>query len=133
MPWARQRRRDCRPADVQPQPPARPLRICAEAGGPPIATRAIGRPLNRACADAAAILVVSAPPDVQKARVLARGQMTEAEFEAILARQVPDSVKRGRADFVIDTSQGFAHAEQRVDEILAQLRTGAADGQDKTG
>jgi dephospho-CoA kinase len=66
-------------------------------------------------------------------RVLARGQMTEAEFETILARQVPDSVKRARADFVIDTSQGFASAEQRVDEILAQLRTGAADGQDKTG
>ena len=80
-----------------------------------------------------AILVVSAPPDVQKARVLARGQMTEAEFEAILARQVPDSVKRGRADFVIDTSQGFAHAEQRVDEILAELRVRAAGGQDKTG
>ena len=80
-----------------------------------------------------AILVVSAPPDVQKARVLARGQMTEAEFETILARQVPDSVKRARADFVIDTSQGFASAEQRVDEILAQLRTRAADGQDKTG
>ena len=80
-----------------------------------------------------AILVVSAPPDVQKARVLARGQMTEAEFEAILARQVPDSVKRGRADFVIDTSQGFAHAEQRVDEILAELRARAAGGQDKTG
>jgi dephospho-CoA kinase len=80
-----------------------------------------------------AILVVSAPPDVQKARVLARGQMTEAEFEAILARQVPDSVKRGRADFVIDTSQGFDHAEQRVDEILAELRARAAGGQDKTG
>ena len=79
------------------------------------------------------LLVVSAPPDVQKARVLARGQMTEAEFEAILARQVPDSVKRGRADFVIDTSQGFAHAEQRVDEILAELRARAAGGQDKTG
>ena len=80
-----------------------------------------------------AIVVVSAPPDVQKARVMARGQMTEAEFEAILARQVPDSVKRGRADFVIDTSQGFAHAEQRVDEILAELRARAAGGQDKTG
>ena len=80
-----------------------------------------------------AIVVVSAPPDVQKARVMARGQMTEAEFEAILARQVPDSVKRGRADFVIDTSQGFAHAEQRVDEILSELRARAAGGQDKTG
>ena len=69
-----------------------------------------------------AILVVSAPPDVQRARVIARGQMTEAEFEAILARQVPDSVKRSRADFIIDTSQGFAAAEARVDEILADLR-----------
>ncbi|MEQ1780222.1 MAG: dephospho-CoA kinase [Hyphomonadaceae bacterium] len=69
-----------------------------------------------------AILVVTAPADVQRARVLARGQMTEAEFEAILARQVPDSVKRSRADFIIDTSQGFAAAEARVDEILAELR-----------
>lgn len=69
-----------------------------------------------------AILVVSAPPDVQRARVLARGQMTEAEFEAIVARQVPDSVKRSRADFIIDTSLGFAAAEARVDEILAELR-----------
>jgi dephospho-CoA kinase len=80
-----------------------------------------------------AILVVSAPPDVQKARVLARGQMTEAEFEAILARQVPDSVKRSRADFVIDTSQGFAHAEQRVDEILSELRARVTEASDKTG
>jgi dephospho-CoA kinase len=74
-----------------------------------------------------AILVVSAPPEVQRARVLARGQMTEAEFEAILARQVPDSVKRSRADFIIDTSQGFAAAEARVEEILAELRKRLAD------
>lgn len=87
-----------------------------------------------------AILVVSAPADVQKARVLARGQMTEAEFEAILARQVPDSVKRSRADFIIDTSQGFAAAEAGVDEILAELRKRIADApqtqtvdQDRTG
>jgi len=80
-----------------------------------------------------AILVVSAPPDVQKARVLARGQMTEAEFEAILARQVPDSEKRSRADFVIDTSLGFAHAEKRVDEILSELRTRVMKASDKTG
>lgn len=77
-----------------------------------------------------AILVVSATPDVQRARVLARGQMTEAEFEAILARQVPDSVKRSRADFIIDTSQGFAAAEARVDEILAELRKRIAAGKD---
>lgn len=78
-----------------------------------------------------AILVVSAPPDVQRARVLARGQMTEAEFEAILARQVPDSVKRNRADFIIDTSQGFAAAEARVDEILAELRKRILDAAGK--
>lgn len=80
-----------------------------------------------------AILVVSAPPDVQRARVLARGQMTEAEFEAILVRQVPDSVKRSRADFIIDTSQGFAAAEARVDEILAVLRKRLAEEGADTG
>ena len=80
-----------------------------------------------------AILVVSAPPDVQRARVLARGQMTEAEFEAILARQVPDSMKRSRADFIIDTSQGFAAAEARVDEILAELRLRLANEAADTG
>jgi dephospho-CoA kinase len=80
-----------------------------------------------------AILVVSAPPDVQRARVLARGQMTEAEFEAILARQVPDSMKRSRADFIIDTSQGFAAAEALVDEILAELRLRLANTDAETG
>ena len=80
-----------------------------------------------------AILVVSAPADIQKARVLARGQMTEAEFEAILARQVPDSVKRSRADFIIDTSQGFAAAEARVDEVLAELRKRLADVGEEAG
>lgn len=69
------------------------------------------------------IAVVTAPPDVQRQRVLARGQMTEAEFEAILARQVPDSVKRQRADFVINTGLGFPYAEAQVDEIIEALRT----------
>lgn len=69
------------------------------------------------------IAVVTAPPDVQRQRVLARGQMTEAEFEAILTRQVPDSVKRQRADFVINTGLGFPYAEAQVDEIIEALRT----------
>jgi dephospho-CoA kinase len=69
------------------------------------------------------IAVVTAPPDVQKQRVMARGQMTETEFEAILARQVPDSVKRERADFVINTGLGFPYAEAQVDEIIEALRT----------
>lgn len=79
-----------------------------------------------------AILVVSAPPDVQRARVLARGQMTEAEFEAIVARQVPDAIKREKADFIIDTSLGFAHAEESVDEVLSQLRHRIANSREAT-
>lgn len=79
-----------------------------------------------------AILVVSAPADVQRARVLARGQMTEADFEAIVARQVPDAIKREKADFIIDTSLGFAHAEERVDEILSQLRHRIANSREAT-
>jgi dephospho-CoA kinase len=71
-----------------------------------------------------AIAVVSAPADVQRARVLARG-MTEADFEAIMARQTPDSVKRARADFVINTGLGFEYAAAQVDAILAALRAGA--------
>jgi dephospho-CoA kinase len=69
------------------------------------------------------IAVVTAPPDVQRQRVLSRGQMTEAEFEAILARQAPDSVKRQRADFVINTGFGFPYAEAQVNEIIEALRT----------
>lgn len=69
------------------------------------------------------IAVVTAPPEVQRQRVLARGQMTEAEFEAILARQTPDSVKRRRADFVINTGFGFPYAEAQIDEIIETLRT----------
>ncbi|MDP3737350.1 MAG: dephospho-CoA kinase [Hyphomonadaceae bacterium] len=69
------------------------------------------------------IAVVTAPEDVQRRRVLARGGMTEAEFEAILARQTPDSVKRRRADFVINTGFGFPYAEAQVDAILEALRS----------
>jgi dephospho-CoA kinase len=71
-----------------------------------------------------AIAVVSAPAEVQRARVLARG-MTEADFEAILARQTPDSVKRANADFVINTALGFEYAGAQVDAVLAALRAGA--------
>ena len=69
-----------------------------------------------------AVLVVTAPPAVQRARVLARG-MTAAEFEAIVARQTPDSEKRRRADFVINTGLGFAYAEAQVDAVIAALRS----------
>ena len=67
------------------------------------------------------VIVVTAPADVQRARVLQRSGMTEATFETILAKQTPDLEKRARADYIIDTGQGLARAENRVDEILAEL------------
>ncbi|HEV2544043.1 MAG TPA: dephospho-CoA kinase [Methylobacterium sp.] len=68
-----------------------------------------------------AVLVVTAPPEVQRARVLARPGMTEAAFEAIRAKQMPDAEKRARADFLIDTSRGFGHAEAEVGRIVEEL------------
>jgi dephospho-CoA kinase len=64
------------------------------------------------------ITVVSAPPDIQRARVLARSGMNAEKFEGILARQIPDAEKRRRAHFIIDTSHGVETARRRVDEIL---------------
>ena len=70
-----------------------------------------------------AVVVVSAPAEVQRERVLARPGMTEERFAAILAKQMPDADKRARADFIVDTSRGFDAARQQVREILSQLRT----------
>lgn len=71
--------------------------------------------------DCDAVLVVSADPAVQRARVLARPGMTEEKFQAILARQIPDSEKRSRADYVIDTGQGFDAARRAVADLIAKL------------
>lgn len=70
------------------------------------------------------IVVVTAPADVQRERVLARPGMTEQKFEAILSRQVPDAEKRRRADFLIDTGQGMEAARLRVAEIVKELTGG---------
>lgn len=67
------------------------------------------------------IVVVSAPADVQRERVLARPGMTTEKFEAILARQVPDAEKRRRADFIVDTGQGLEVARDAVRAIIADL------------
>lgn len=74
--------------------------------------------LDKACD---AVAVVSAPADVQRDRVRSRGQMTEAEFQTILARQLPDAEKRKRASYIIPTTSLEA-AAQAVKEVLADIR-----------
>lgn len=78
------------------------------------------------------VVVVSAPAATQRERVLARPGMTEAKLAAILDAQTPDEQKRARADFVVDTGHGYAHARAQVQAILAALRAGgeAAHGSD---
>lgn len=67
------------------------------------------------------IAVVTAPYDQQRARVLARTGMTEARFEAILSRQMPDAQKRRQAHAVIDTGRGHLEAEHQVAALLRAL------------
>lgn len=67
-------------------------------------------------------VVVSAPADVQRARVLARPGMTEEKFAEILKKQMPDADKRAAADFVIDTGRGFDYAREQVRQVLGALR-----------
>ena len=73
--------------------------------------------------DCDAVVVVSAPPQVQRARVLERAGMTAEKLDAILARQMPDAEKRARADFVVDTSRGFDAARAQVRAILDAVAT----------
>ncbi len=68
------------------------------------------------------IIVVSAPKDIQRARVLARDDMTEEKFEAILARQTPDAIKREKADFVIDTNCSEEETYIQVQNLVRKLK-----------
>lgn len=70
------------------------------------------------------VVVVTAPADVQRQRVLARPGMTEQKFEAILAKQVPDAEKRKLADYIVDTGNGLEPARAAVDAIIADLTVG---------
>ena len=73
-----------------------------------------------------AVVVVSAPADVQRARVLAREGMTPERLDAILAQQLPDAEKRARADYVIDTGRGLDAAREQVRAIIGELRSSTA-------
>jgi dephospho-CoA kinase len=67
-----------------------------------------------------AVVVVTTDPDIQRQRIMARGNMTDEKLDAILARQLPDSEKRKRADFLVDTSHGLDPVRSQIREILDQ-------------
>ena len=68
-----------------------------------------------------AVVVVSAPADVQRARVLSRDGMTAERLDALLARQMSDAEKRARAHFVVDSSRSFDSARAQVHGILRAI------------
>jgi len=69
-----------------------------------------------------ALVVATAPASVQKARVMARPGMSEAKFQALLARQISDAEKRAQADYLVMTDKGLDDAREQVRMILADIR-----------
>ncbi len=69
-----------------------------------------------------AVIVVTAPAELQRQRIFERPGMTEEKFAAILKRQMPDSEKRQRADFIVNSSSGLESARSQVRNILGILR-----------
>jgi dephospho-CoA kinase len=70
-----------------------------------------------------AVVVVSAPAEMQRARALDRPGMSEEKLAALLGKQMPDAEKRQRADFVVDSSQGFDHTRAQIRDILQSVAT----------
>ncbi len=68
------------------------------------------------------IVVVSADPQIQRQRVLARPNMTDEKFNMILSRQTPDAEKRQRADYIVDSGHGIEAARDQVADIIADLK-----------
>ena len=81
----------------------------------------IAASLSEALTGVDAVAVVSAPPDVQRQRVLERPGMTLDKLEALIAKQMPDAEKRRRADFVVDTSDGLDPVRAQIKDILAAV------------
>ncbi|OHV80022.1 dephospho-CoA kinase [Mesorhizobium sp. ORS 3428] len=73
------------------------------------------------------VVVVSAPAEIQRDRVLERPGMSEEKFASILAKQVPDAEKRRQADFIVDTGQGFDAARAAVAAIVSELTGDKSD------
>ncbi|KNG93704.1 dephospho-CoA kinase [Pseudaestuariivita atlantica] len=69
-----------------------------------------------------AVVVVTAPPDIQRDRVLERGSMSEDDFKLILSRQMPDSEKRARATYIVETTS-MDHARAQVKAIVQDIRS----------
>jgi dephospho-CoA kinase len=67
-----------------------------------------------------AVVVVTTTPEIQRERILARGNMTQEMLDTVLARQLPDAEKRKRADFVVDTSNGLDPVRARIRDILGE-------------
>jgi dephospho-CoA kinase len=68
-----------------------------------------------------AVVVVTAPPELQRQRAFERPGMTEEKFLALLAKQMPDAEKRRRADFIVDSSQAFDHTRAQIRDILKRI------------
>ncbi|MBB3594717.1 dephospho-CoA kinase [Rhizobium sp. BK529] len=74
-----------------------------------------------------AVVVVSADPQIQRKRVLARPNMTEEKFNMILSRQISDAEKRRRADYIVDSSHSIETARKQVANIIAELKKRIAE------
>jgi dephospho-CoA kinase len=68
-----------------------------------------------------AVVVVSAPAEIQRSRAFQRPGMTDDKLTALLSKQMPDTEKRGRADFVVDSSRSFDHARAQIRDILQKV------------
>lgn len=78
-----------------------------------------------------AVIVVSARPEVQRARLMRRPGLTEKKLDSLLARQMPDAEKRRRAQFVVDTSGAVEASRAALDAIIAELRDSRGDAYER--